>query len=100
MPDMKKKMPMVDPNSPNRDRQMSAVLRGARTMGPGRGGKGEAASAALVEQMIMQTPAVPGSDLPSGMSAVGANEIVSDMRMAALLKAMQDATKLPAPVTR
>jgi hypothetical protein len=99
MPDMKKK-PMVKADSKEKDRQMSAVLRGARTMGPGRGGRGEAASAALKEQMMMDYEPMPGSSLPSGLSGVAADQMVSDMRMAALLKAMQDAQRLPGPTVR
>lgn len=93
-----KNMPMVDPNSSERDRQMSSVLRGARTMGPGR--PGADASRQLMEQMILDTPPAEGSVLPSGMSAQAASQMVSDMRMAALMKAMQDASRLPAPMTR
>lgn len=93
-----KNMPMVDPNSPERDRQMSGVLRGARTMGPGR--PGGADSKAAIEELMMMFEPFPGSDMPSGLSAQGASQMVSDMRMAALMKAMQDASRLPAPMTR
>lgn len=97
MPDMKKK-PMVKSDSKEKDRQMSAVIRGARTMGYGR--PGAADSAALKQQMMMDTPPVPGSVMPTGLSPVAAEEMVSDMRMAALLKAMQDAQRLPGPTIR
>lgn len=98
MPDMKKKMPKVDPGSPAIDKQMSSVIRGARTMGPGR--KGGDDSKAAIEAILMASEPAAGSALPSGMSALGANETVSDMRMAALLKAMRDSKLLPSPMTR
>jgi len=96
MPD--KMMPKVDPNSPAIDKQMSSVLRGARTMGPGRSGGAE--SQAAVEAILMGMPSAPGSALPSGASAESASKAVAQQRMAALLKAMQDSKLLPAPKTR
>ena len=80
------------------DRQMSAVLRGARTMGPGRPGAED--SKAAVEAILMGMAPAESSALPSGASAMDASRMVSDQRMAALLKAMQDSKLLPAPVTR
>lgn len=93
-----KMMPKVDPNSPAIDKQMSAVLRGARTMGPGREG-GEASQAA-VEAILMGMAPAEGSALPSGASAIDASRMVSQERMAALLKALQDSKRLPSPTTR
>lgn len=82
-----------------KDRKMSAVLRGARTMGPGRT-KGAMDTQAAIEAILMASEPTAGSAMPSGASAVDAAKQVSDMRMAALLKAMQDSKLLPAPKTR
>lgn len=82
----------------NKDKKMSAAIRGARTMGPGRSGAED--SRKLVEQILMASAPMEGSVMPSGASAMDASRQVADMRMMALLKAMQDSKRLPAPVTR
>lgn len=80
----------------DKNKKVSSAIRGARTMGPGREGVDQDALMAI---MMSGTP-LPNSVMPNAVPAQEAQRILADQRMAAMLRAIEQAQRIPSPVTR
>ena len=89
-------MPQIGSMERQPDRRASTAMRGARTMGPGRPGVDQEELLSL----MFSRPPMEGSAQPNSMPAYMAEKIMSDQRMQAMLRAIQQANMIPSPETR
>jgi hypothetical protein len=80
----------------NKDKKASSAMRGARTMGYGRPGE----DMDVIEALMLRGEPLPDSVMPTRYSRANADEILSNERMQAMLRVIQNANRIPSPETR
>jgi hypothetical protein len=78
------------------NKRASTAIRGARTMGYGRPG----VDLAAIEALMLGSGRSEDSAMPTKLSRAGADQILSDARMAAMLRAIRNSQSIPSPETR
>jgi hypothetical protein len=80
----------------DKNKKVSSAMRGARTMGPGRPGP----DMDVIEALMFSGEPLPESVMPNRFSRDNVDEMMSVERMQAMLRAIENANRIPSPKTR